>query len=1060
MELGSSSFTPSVIENLPEAQAATGETFMAAQLPDIGTRATDPISEAHSLVAQLYAPANQRNPTRINDIQTRLQQLQRGDHAWQIADALLREPDAHHRFMGALTFTVKVNVSSHEIDGAMSLQVMEHLINHFVTIVKESEQAMVVRKLASSLVTLFKHSACPCERVLWQVAASLAHGRFVSEQQAQTVDFSTGVLPSLDTQKVTALLFFSVTLAETTLRLEDEPYELVGSALQRAGTNTQDGLLLVQYILPQISYQSNVVLDEQVHRTLGSEVMNSWKAWSGVTTTRSQADGDSIHNLVVSCGREIMQTLRVPILSEFAASTLIHVFESRRSAFDESSLWVLSQVLSHSVVTAHVVAVIKGEEGSEGMTFVDLLVAYLSHLRLQIFRDPMKPADAKILAIARDIFKTPGYAVIDDPATPRVLEFWNEIAECVLDELEENDPAWQMIKTHLAQVVLSLFSKLLYPTSEDLSDWSDEERSEFNAFRYEACDYLLSAYPVLGVELVRVFQESATSNLQNGDWRGFEAAMFCIAQLSEAVDENGHADQCLDAIFGSDAFSQLCAGGKAGIPLKARQTLVDTFGKYESYFERHNSLLPSVLNILFESLNFEPCAQAASRSILTLSKTCSRVLTSELPVFLDQLDQFRTGPTATSSTMPKVLEGIATIIQKLSMDEEKVQTLERILGFFVQEAAQARQEAANSAFDLARSHGHLVLSCIASIGKGLRADADEVINVDAAPEPNPYPPSFWNTGPGSQAQQFIMESMRLLIVDFPVDSNMIDSACDILKAGYTESSGLFVFPPSMTVDFIKSFPLGISGTDVIMATASSFLASHSSHFMQIRDEAVALIVHVAQLFSSMLDNEELYDPETANAGIDFLARLMPKYYTILFSLTEPLPSLAADSPQQNIPIYAVLLNFTLHALTRPEALTLRSASAFWIALIDLRGSSLEETTALDQVLEHFVPRLGETLIGQIAGHCARSDLVSLNDVLRRLIFKKMALARPSITAALSALALHTIDDTAHPVPLLSPQDKSRFLESLIVARGARQPSMELVRAFWLKCRGMSYDYAQ
>jgi hypothetical protein len=355
----------------------------------------------------------------------------------------------------------------------------------------------------------------------------------------------------------------------------------------------------------------------------------------------------------------------------------------------------------------------------------------------------------------------------------------------------------------------------------------------------------------------------------------------------------------------------------------------------------------------------------------------------------------------------------------------------------------------------------LILSCIASIGKGLRLDADEVINIDAtATEQNPYPPSFWNSGPGSRAQQFIMESMRLLVVDFPVDSNMIDSACDILKAGYTESSGLFVFPPSMTVDFIKSFPLGISGTDVIMGTASAFLASHASHFIQIRDEAVALIVHVSQLFASMLDNSNLYDPETANAGIDFFARLTPKYYTVLFSLTEPLPSLAPNSSYQSTPAFSVPLHFALHALTRAEALTLRSASAFWVALIDLRGNSAEETAALDQVLHSFIPRLSQTLINQVAGRCARSDLASLGDVLRRLIFKKMAFARPSIDAALDALDLHTLDDTSNRVPTLSQQDKSRFVQSLVVARGARQQSTEIIRGFWLKCRGMSYDYAQ
>ncbi|KAJ5708602.1 hypothetical protein N7488_008403 [Penicillium malachiteum] len=1033
---------------------------MATSAPNMGDGNSGPIVEAHTLITQLYDPANQRNPTTINEIQTRLQQLQKGDHAWEIADSLLREQSAHHRFMGALTFTVKINVSGNQIEEATTWQILERLINHFVTIVNEGEQTMVVRKLASSLVAIFRHTASSWKQALWQLAASLAHGGFVSESESQTVDFLNGVLPTLSTSKATALVFFSIALAEEASRLEAEPQDLVGSVIQRVVENIGDAFLLVQYILRQIAYHAAEAGSESMEATLSHEAMGSWKTWLGVYGNHRHSSDKQTQALVISCGRDIIEALRLSSFTESAASVLTSALETRSWAFDTHSIFTIAQVLSDSIVTKHLLSVTEEDYDADSMTFIDLLVAYVSLVGFDLFSDPMKPQNSQILAILHNIFKIPGYAAIDESATTRVLEYWGEIAECLPDKLESSDSRYQIVKSQMAEVVLGMFNKLLYPNPSDIVDWSDEERSEFNSYRHEACDYLLSAYPILGIELVSVFQESAVNHLQKLDWRGFEVAMFCLAQLSEAVDENGHADQCLDSIFGSDAFAQLCLGGETGIPLKARQTLVDSFGKYESYFERHSYLLPSVLNILFESLNFDSCAQPASRSILTLSKSCSRMLVTELPTFLDRLDQFRTRPTATVSTMPKVLEGIATIIQKLESDEQKVQTLERILGFFVQEAKTAREEAAGSAFEIARAHGHLVLSCIASIGKGLRSDGDEVvINLDAVQEQDPYPASFWNSGPGSPVQQLIMEAMRLLIVEFPVDSGIIDSACDILKAGYTESSGLFVFPPSLTVDFIKSFPLGISGTDVIMATASSFLASHASNAMKIRDETVQLIAHVSQLFASMLDNPEIYDPETANAGIDFLARLLPKYYPILFSLTEPLPS-ASGSESQGTPIFALVLKFALQALTRPEPLVLRSGSAFWVAMIDLRGGSPDETVAWDQVLQHFVPHLCETLIGQIAGRCARSDLTFLNDVLRRLMFKKMALARPNLIAALSAFDAQVTDANGTQTPVLTAQDKTRFVESLVVARGGKAQSLEIVRSLWLKCRGMAFDYAQ
>ncbi|KAJ5576025.1 Armadillo-like helical [Penicillium sp. DV-2018c] len=1025
---------------------------MATWMSDNGLGARESICEANTLITELYDPANQRDPTKINEIQTRLQHLQKSDNAWAIADSLLQiEHSPQHRFMGALTFTVKINVSWNEINEDEAAEIMQHLINRFVALVNHGEQAMVVRKLASSLIAIFRHPSTKWTQAVWQLAASLVHGGYISEEQSQTADFREQILPALNKNGSGALLFFSVALAEEALRLESESGSGETSVLQRAILNVKDGLVLVQFILMGIMQHAHAAGEDAVDVALATEAMSSWKTWLGVHANRQRSSAEDVNELAIQCGQTVINTLGVSSLSEPAASILTSAFEGRAWAFDKGSLDMVASYLVDSVVTSHIVSVANGNEGSESMAFVDLLIAYVMHFHLALFTDDTDSKARAVLQLVHGILKTPGYAAIDDLGTPRVLEFWNEVAESVPDELEKGSRIYELVREHLAEVVMSLGNKMLYPTPEELEDWSDEERSEFNAFRHEACDYLLSAYPVIGIDLVTVFQTKATDCLRNLDWRSFESSMFCIAQLSEAVDENGHADQCLDAIFGNDAFSRLCAGGETGIPLKARQTLVLSFGKYERYFTRHSSLLPGVLNILFESLSFDLCAQAASRSILTLSKSCAHVLTSDLPAFLDQLDQFRSKPTATVSTMPKVLEGIATIIRSLPGDQERVQTLERILGFFVQEATTAREEVTGPAHEYGRLRAHLVLRCIASIGKGLRSKS-EVIDIETNHEGNPYPPSFWNSGPGAETQRLIMQAMRLLVVDFPVDNGIIEAACDILKAGYTERAGLFVFPPSMTVDFIKSFPLGISGTDVIMATASSFLASHAGHAMNIRIEAEALIDHVAQLFASMLQKPDTYDPETANAGIDFLARLLPKYYHILFTPTKS--DLGTDSP------LAILLHFTLFALTRPEPLPLRSASAFWVALIDLRGSSPEEQQIVDSVHQEFIPRLCYTVTQQIAGRCARSDLIYLTDALRRVIFKKMALARPALAAALDTLNAQVTDANGQQVPVLTAHDKSRFLESLAIARGAQQQSLTLVRAFWLKCRGMNFDYAQ
>lgn len=60
-------------------------------------------------MAQLYDPANARNPAKIKELQEQLQFLQKSPQGWIIADGLMGSSNPDSRFMGALTFIVKIN---------------------------------------------------------------------------------------------------------------------------------------------------------------------------------------------------------------------------------------------------------------------------------------------------------------------------------------------------------------------------------------------------------------------------------------------------------------------------------------------------------------------------------------------------------------------------------------------------------------------------------------------------------------------------------------------------------------------------------------------------------------------------------------------------------------------------------------------------------------------------------------------------------------------------------------------------------------------------------------
>lgn len=76
----------------------------------IVTAATPPsMSEVESLVKSMYGPGP---PKKINETEATLRVLQRSEHGWEMANALLSSSDDNVRFFGALTFTVKLNADS------------------------------------------------------------------------------------------------------------------------------------------------------------------------------------------------------------------------------------------------------------------------------------------------------------------------------------------------------------------------------------------------------------------------------------------------------------------------------------------------------------------------------------------------------------------------------------------------------------------------------------------------------------------------------------------------------------------------------------------------------------------------------------------------------------------------------------------------------------------------------------------------------------------------------------------------------------------------------------
>ena len=136
------------------------------------------------------------------------------------------------------------------------------------------ERPLVIRKLASSLATIFLKPNAPWTRALCNLAASLAGGKHVSEEYCKAIDLRDAVLPAMSERQVTSLLYFSNILAEDIHRWSSEPRR--SREEHHIYVNVKDAFVLVDFVLGHIMHQqaSGIPVSDE---TLGTEVINSYQ---------------------------------------------------------------------------------------------------------------------------------------------------------------------------------------------------------------------------------------------------------------------------------------------------------------------------------------------------------------------------------------------------------------------------------------------------------------------------------------------------------------------------------------------------------------------------------------------------------------------------------------------------------------------------------------------------------------------------------------------------------------------------------------------------------------
>lgn len=924
------------------------------------------------------------------------------------------------------------------LDEQNAQAVLQRLIHWLVRLVNQGESSMVVRKLCSTLVTFFTRASFRWQRPLFHLICSFRHGDALTMDEVESIDVpSSQLIPALSTAQLTSLYIFSATLADelgkseynglsqARLHLQMEDEVINASAMMRQGMQAQG--------------------DDSVK--VRSEALKCFLTWANYAQPIWPTKPDTLQHLQ-DLLEPAIQCLLIDDADMDALDVFIDLLESYTSFFQRHHLDAIA-----SIIRSHFGPQLEESLRESGAIYVpagQLVVSYAIAVIEDIVEKPDSERAQVTLPLLAAILKSPGYPGDDDEMSTITIEFWNTYIEYVNDELFSNDsgvaPDWlPSAKRVTTEITTLLWRKVWTPPGNITKSWQDAEKEAFRSFRTDATDLIVSIYLFLTSDMLQQFVQIALQALQETEWRALEAAMLCLNVLADNVLEDQSSDALLAPLLNSDLFKVMGDFTGQKIPTQTRRTAIDMLGSYGVYIERHPEALPDALRFLFASLETAAFANISAKSIAEVCSTCRHNLTGELSGFLAQYQQFLNGPTSDPYTKEKVIGGVAAIIQAITPESAKVAPLMALIENLERDLAQTKEVMTTGGdVELAELNGVTALQCLAHVGKSLQVPDDVPINLydddDAA---DLEKARFWNSEQGQAVQSRITGCFSVLEV-LGNNGEAIDAVCAVLKAGYTETvAGPFVFPPSVTVNFLQQCSVTTPHLESVVLTTCTLISQHSrAGSERIDNEARAVYQQVLSFAQALGRPRE--DPAVGHNVIDVFNRLFPRYADVFLEST---------SEQINLAI-----NFTLQGIEAPDQLPKRSSLLFWTTLIKAAGPA-NTTVAVSpeiaakalQVVNTFGPSLTQSLVRQVAGLGQRSEIDSLAEPLRALFSALPAQGRAWVEAGLWSQHFPPV------VQGVGDAEKRRFLQQCVVLRGAKKTN-EVLKDFYVACRGLVNVY--
>lgn len=513
-------------------------------------------------------------------------------------------------------------------------------------------------------------------------------------------------------------------------------------------------------------------------------------------------------------------------------------------------------------------AIIEGDDDFELVSFGNLLLNFADVNHERLIQDAGINSQL-LLSMVRDLLSAKGCPVLEDRLFVPAIEFWSTFAETLADEMlsEDNEtpkPWAQQALSHVVCAVSHAWQRLVYPSQAEVAAWDSNDRVSFQEARKDVVDLLQATFALVGPQVVTTFSELTLEAIENHMWMRAEAALFCLAGLSDCARDDTRCDDTLATVFASPLFSIIQTHGSELTP-RLRQVSVSLIEKYTDYFERNTTHLPAALQLLFSVVGEPAISTSAARSIQRLCSSCRHHLHSEVEAFLTMYSQVVSGRGLDCTASERIIGAIASVVQAIEDETYRDQICSRLLEVVKDDADRAATMLKTSGSaplpcagsprcfaeseESAQMHVTMrALKSLSNIGKGFKALADGPVDVDQATSLEP------SLGPSSYANQSRILSMLTEIPSvIGMTSGIAELTCHVLRSGFAESSpGPFVFAAQDVVGFLTQYGTTTPGIGHFVSTGCSFLNSLKRNQVEENQHAMIVILQwVVSLLSKL-----------------------------------------------------------------------------------------------------------------------------------------------------------------------------------------------------------------